>query len=162
MILGAKAVDSIYRLRGVDIYYRIEDILYIVSRWNPELFNHRNILNLETLASDEARKIRNEIPKSIVMITYEAEEESPYYAPKPPVYLCMERRHAESPANRRQFWESAYNFALEEGGGKLDDIINLYRTKKKIKIPEWRFSAYENAMYFEAVGKAIEEDGEFI
>lgn len=158
MIMGTNTITSIYRLRGADIYYRIEDILYIVSLWNPELFSSRSILNLETLASDEARDARVEIPKSIVMINYQEEEQDSYYSSKPPVYLCMERRHIKSPANRRQFWEAAYNFAVEVGGGNLDGVINQYRSKNKTDIPEWSFGAYENAIYFDALGKVLDED----
>jgi len=159
MILGTKAVESIYRLRGSDIYYRLEDILYIVSLWNPELFSASGIINLETLASDEARKARVEVSRSIAMINYEDEEQDSYSS-RPPVYLCMERRQKESPSNRRYFWEAAYAFALEVGGGNLDDVINLYRTKNKVDIPAWSFGAYENALFFEAVGEELKDKDE--
>lgn len=155
MIMGTKTIASIYRLRGADIYYRIEDILYIVSLWNPELFDSRSIINLEILASDEAKNLKVEIPKSIVLINYTEEEQDSYYSSRPPQYLCMERRHIQSPTNRRQFWEAAYAFALEIGGGKLGEVINLYRTKNKVEIPAWSFGAYENALYFEALGKEL-------
>jgi hypothetical protein len=129
MIMGTKTVNSIYRLRGADIYYRIEDILYIVSRWNPELFSQRGIVNLERLASPEAKSGLMEVPRSIAIITYKNDEND--WDENGPVHLCMERRHLESPRGKRQFWEAAYRFATEIGGGKLDDVISKYRAQKK-------------------------------
>src|SRR5688572_5827088 len=36
MILGADGVDSILRLRGSDLTYHINDVLYITAVWHPE------------------------------------------------------------------------------------------------------------------------------
>ena len=55
MILGAKAVDVIYRLRGSDLTYHIEDCLYLISKWEPEIFSQRGKINLEILASKKKK-----------------------------------------------------------------------------------------------------------
>jgi len=135
MILGTKTVNAIYRLRGSDVYYRIEDILYLVSKWNPELFSMRGLLNLETLASDEVKAAEMEVPRSIAIVTYKTE----YLAGlrNEPVHLRMERRHLQSPRGKRQFWEAAFRFASEIGGGNLDDVIAQYRAQKIGSEPGW-------------------------
>ena len=130
MILGTKAVDAIYRLRGSDVYYRIEDILYIITKWNPELFSHRGLLNLETLSSDEAKAADREIPRSLSIITYRDEEGSSFSGSHEPLHLRMERRHLHSPRGQRQFWEAAFRFASKIGGGNLDDVMKKYRAQK--------------------------------
>lgn len=133
MILGSKGIDSIYRLRGSDLYYHIDDILHIISRWNPELFSQRGLLNLETLASDAVRE-SEEYSKSVAFIRYH-DEDSPV-----PFEMIVRRRFPEAGGSRRQFWEAAYTFALSVGGGKLDDVIKQYRAQKIGDGSDWSFS----------------------
>jgi hypothetical protein len=42
-------------LQGSDIYYRIGDCLFLLSRYAPELFTDRGLANIETLAAPETR-----------------------------------------------------------------------------------------------------------
>jgi len=56
MILGESHVDAIYRLRGSDITYYIEDILYLMAVLDPHLFSDRATENLKVLASTEIRQ----------------------------------------------------------------------------------------------------------
>ena len=53
--LASGATDAIYRLRGSDLLDHMEDVLYLVAQWDPELFSRRGQINLKTLASPEAR-----------------------------------------------------------------------------------------------------------
>ena len=55
MILGADKADTMYRLRGSDITYHINDVLYALSQWSPTIFSQRGYINLGLLASDKAR-----------------------------------------------------------------------------------------------------------
>lgn len=125
MILGSKGVDSIYRLRGSDLYYHIDDILHIISRWNPELFSQRGLLNLETLASEAVRSDSEEYSKSVAFIRYKEDEK------QAPIDVIIRKRFLHSSHNKRQFLETAYNFALSVGGGKLDDVMSQYRAQRK-------------------------------
>ena len=67
-LLAHGAVDTIYRLRGSDLMGRMDDVLYLASRWDPGVFSTRGRKNLETLASPEARavQLRPEQPSMIV------------------------------------------------------------------------------------------------
>lgn len=125
MILGSKGVDAIYRLRGSDLFYHIDDILHFISRWNPELFSQRGLLNLETLASDAVRSDSEEYSKSVAFIRYQEEES------QVPIDVIIRRRFLHGDNSKRQFLETAYSFALSVGGGNLDDVISQYRAQKK-------------------------------
>lgn len=57
-MVGANAVDVVYRLRQSDFDERLADILYLVSRADLRLFSERGLLNLESLASAPARRCR--------------------------------------------------------------------------------------------------------
>jgi hypothetical protein len=66
--LASGAADAVYRLRGSDLLDHMEDVLYLVSRWDPELFSARGRINLTTLAGPEARglTVRPEQPSVLV------------------------------------------------------------------------------------------------
>lgn len=54
-LLARGVVSVVYRLRRVDLIYSQTDVIYIASRLDPDLFSERGRINLETLASPEAR-----------------------------------------------------------------------------------------------------------
>jgi len=127
MILGANEVDAIYRIRGSDITYHVEDIIYIISQWNPEIFSSRGLINLDILASSEI-KLRKFNPfETSAIVTYKHNNSSLSGIS----FICLERRHKNNPKGRRQFWQAAYRFASKMGGGCLDEIISKYRAIKK-------------------------------
>lgn len=59
IILDESDVTEIIRIPGTDIVYHLEDILYIISKWNPEIFSERGLLILPRIISDEAVKYDN-------------------------------------------------------------------------------------------------------
>ena len=75
MILGANAVDSIIRLRGSDLTYHLDDVLWLLSKWDPDMFSDRSQKILFQLASDRARYHRHDCLGS-AMITYWEESKS--------------------------------------------------------------------------------------
>ena len=66
--LATGAADAVYRLRGSDLLARTEDVLYLMSQWDPGSFSERGRINLKTLASPEARalRLRPEQPSALV------------------------------------------------------------------------------------------------
>lgn len=131
MILGSNGVEAIYRLRGTDLYYHIDDILYIVSRWNPELFSQRGLLNLQALVSDAVRTESEEYSKSIAFIRYQEDET------QVPIDVIIRKRWLCPDRNRRQFLDTAYSFACSIGGGNLDNVISQYRAQKSDSERDW-------------------------
>ncbi|MEM6287984.1 MAG: hypothetical protein AAF845_12575 [Bacteroidota bacterium] len=80
-LLAHGVVDTVYRLRGSDLLHRLDDVLYLASLWDRDLFSERGRINLKTLASTEARglAVRPEQPSVLVpyMLDPEAAAASP-------------------------------------------------------------------------------------
>lgn len=78
-LLAHGAVDTIYRLRGSDLLGHMDDVLYLASQWDADLFSERGRINLKTLASAEARHvaIRPEQPSVLVPYALDADGGSP-------------------------------------------------------------------------------------
>ena len=74
-LLAHGAVDTIYRLRGSDLLHRLDDVLFLASQWDGDLFSERGRINLKTLASPEARAltVRPEQPSVLVPYTLDPE-----------------------------------------------------------------------------------------
>ncbi len=121
MILGAEVVDCIYRLRGHDIQNHLDDYLAIVAQIDPELFCERGLANLRNLASDEARQLQLE-PEDERMTVH-------YWDGHPSDAMSVVRRTVRIPAGKRRFWRTAYAFAVEEGGGSVDDLRDEWRRR---------------------------------
>lgn len=77
-VLAAGAADAVYRLRGSDLLYHMEDVLYLVSQWEGDgpvgsaasPFSERGRINLKTLASPQARALRLRPEQASVLVTY--------------------------------------------------------------------------------------------
>ena len=117
MILGSKAVDVIYRLRGSDLTYHIEDCLFVISKNDPEIFSPRGLINLEVLTSDETRRHELEDGEETIMITYRQTNNIA------PLFIFIERRSREIPSGKRAFWKHLFEYAKKQGGGNLDELI---------------------------------------
>jgi hypothetical protein len=116
MILGAEAVDTVYRLRGSDLYYHMPDCLFVLSKLEPWLFSDRGLANLERLASKEARAFDYSDDPSVLLISYAGSSPEPQY-------ILVERRSVMNREGTRQYWRSVFEYAQTEGGGDLDAMI---------------------------------------
>jgi hypothetical protein len=123
MILGEEKIDVIYRLRGGDINYYIEDILYLLVNLEPCLFTPRAMKNLEVLASSEVKVIKKDHLHENFHFKYLNEDDLGYFH--------IENRRRIVPINQRRFWQSAYRYAVSIGGGKLNDVMSSYRNHKE-------------------------------
>jgi len=121
MILGSEELDAIYRLRGADIIHQLDNILFLLSRCETELFSERGRRNLISLAHPEVRDFEINPEETNIYVAFGDEEFSPINR------IHLARRHREIPAGRRQFWQTAYQFAANIGGGSLDAVIAEYR-----------------------------------
>ena len=55
LLIGAGAVDALYRVRRADLAYHLHDVLWLWAQWEPALFSDRGRTNLATLVSSTAR-----------------------------------------------------------------------------------------------------------
>lgn len=116
-ILGGKHVDSMYRLRGSDITYHLDDVLYILCQLEPGLFSARGLMNLRVLASDEAKVKSFERSNDWHHIRYVSDEDGS---------LLVETRRRIVPDGQRRFWQTAFRFAESIGGGDLEEVMRRY------------------------------------
>lgn len=123
MILGTGKVDEIYRIEGKYITYQIEDVFYVISKWSPWLFDERRKYILGLIAS-EAVTDRDVLPEeSLFSIHYFDQVTNELQQ------LRIVKRHNNIPVGKRQFWQAAFRFAQQAGGGNLDEVMLRYRRK---------------------------------
>lgn len=124
MIMGSGKIDEIYRIKGKDITYHLEDVFFVLSVWSPQLFSDRQKYNLSRLASEQISKIQIEQEKSFFVFSFIDEETQDLQQ------IQIEKRHKIIPKGKRQFWQAAFQFAKQQGGGNLDQIMEKYSNKK--------------------------------
>jgi hypothetical protein len=56
-LLADGKLSQIFRLRGIDLYFHIEDCLYLIAQAQKPLFSERGHINLKRLASDDALNV---------------------------------------------------------------------------------------------------------
>jgi hypothetical protein len=113
LILGSYAVDTIFRLQGSNIYYRIGDCLFLLSRYAPELFTDRGLANLETLAAPETRAQANVWANPFVSVEHcviDNEERGIFHDPDDVPWTVLFRAHSLRLTNFyhymfKEFWD---------------------------------------------------------
>jgi hypothetical protein len=74
--IGQAAVDVLYRLRAEDVEARLHDALLLVAKWDAALFSERGRINLNTLATSEARAVHPGPDDTVVTVAYDAAREA--------------------------------------------------------------------------------------
>jgi hypothetical protein len=121
MILDTGSVDVIYRLRGSDLHTHLEDCLFAIRVMDRELFSERGLVNLETLASAEARKTVG-IRRELTTIRYHGLR-----------LVWIFRRTRGGPEG---FREGLVEYAKAHGGGNLDGLMESW--KEDLATGRWR------------------------
>lgn len=110
LFVGSGAVDVLYRFRAIDLERHLHDVLFVASKWDPELFSDRGRTNLEILASPDALRCHPTRIDMVVRIQY-GEAKSRRVA-LPSETLVVHRISRQHPAG----WIPAYEAAQEEFG----------------------------------------------
>ncbi|GEM_PF-1321400 len=119
MILGAKAVAVIYRMRGGDLTYHLADSLYLISRYEPQLFTADGLRRLQAGSSAEARSYKPSPDQNIIQVTYK--DSGSLHS------LLIERKLQIPPQGIREHWQYLFSYAAERNGGNLDEVMKSYR-----------------------------------
>jgi hypothetical protein len=122
MILGATDFAAIYRFQGAALHYHIHDCLYLLSRWEPGIFNERGRINLERLATPPALRAGARPNFSGELLVYPPEESSGPYLTR------IARNVIEAPKGSRSFLKTALTYGRRSGLTNLDEIIAHYRS----------------------------------
>ena len=81
-LLANGAVDTVYRLRGSDLLHHMDDVLYLASQWDADVFSERGRINLKTLASPEARALDVRPEQPSVLVPYALSTDDAVSAPE--------------------------------------------------------------------------------
>lgn len=119
LLLGSGALDVLYRFRAADLMYRIHDALLLAAGWDPDLFSQRGRINLNTLASPEARacpvphhRAEARVVYAAQTVTYEDEGEVYEGSVAVPSELIVRRLSRANPGA----WMHDYDAALQHFG----------------------------------------------
>ena len=123
MIIGDGHLDVIYRIKGEDITYQIENVLYLMANIDQTAFSDRALINLKILTSANSTKRSENFNQNMPSVVVEIDDSNNLHC------VLLDRRTKEISPGRRQFWMAAYKFASSIGGGDLDEVIMKYRNK---------------------------------
>lgn len=70
-LLAQGKIQMLYRLRGIDLYFHIEDCLYLISQSQPHLFHERGLINLKRLASEDALRCQVKTSATTIRCEYD-------------------------------------------------------------------------------------------
>lgn len=124
LLLGTGAVDTIYHLRGADLTYHVEDLLYLMSRWDGHLFSERGKVVLGKLASEQVRPYGDGDWFSGTTVGYPPRPEDGVHGV---TYIDVERRTTHIPPGKRQHWPYLYKRAQGYSCRTLDELIATHK-----------------------------------
>jgi hypothetical protein len=125
MLLGDRVVDAIYRVRGVDCVRFPEEILFLISRREPQMFSARGQTNLETLAHPRVRDWEWKHGESQWI--------GPLSENDPDVGLELRCRERAALASPRSFMRKYYDFAVRTGGSSLDALRARWERERPLR-----------------------------
>ncbi len=76
-LLAHGVVDTVYRLRGSDLLGHMDDVLYLASQWDADVFSDRGRVNLATLSSPEARQVTVRPEQPSILVPYALSDDAP-------------------------------------------------------------------------------------
>ncbi len=119
IILGKGQISEIVRIRGADIHYNIEDVLFVLLIWFPNLFSESGRINLTFLASDYIKRDQGSKNDSLSAFTRllfgDGSVQGSY----------VTRRNIPT-GNKRQFWTRMAEFANKYPYKSVDELIEIH------------------------------------
>jgi len=126
ILLGDDHVDAVVHMRGPDLFYHGNDVLYVLTRLYPELFSERGLVLLDRLASDAALKTMTWVSPGVAHVEYPEDEELD--APAADLWVVHRSRHMLRVASPT--WRRYHDFATAAGGGNLVKLMEEYATRR--------------------------------
>jgi hypothetical protein len=121
LVLGEGCLDAVYRIRGKDIHHHLIDCLYVISRWDQLLVSDRGRVNLERLASADAKRCCEPMTES-VLIRYQDTA----------FCVVVERRAREIPDGERRQWQFLHQYATRNNVANVDQLVEMRQHDIKI------------------------------
>lgn len=151
LILASGAIDIIYRFRGADLTYHIEDLLYLMSGADPSFFSDRGRTNLEKLASDQAHGFSGSDLTPGEAVHYPPDPENGHHGIRA---IYIKRWLRIVPIGRRALWWDWFVGARRHAGRTrdLDQMIALH----KAWLEDLKADKVSAGCYCEGCGELIE------
>ncbi len=130
MILGANHADEIVRIDGSAIHYGVDSCVFVLSAWYPAMFTERSLTVLKSIATaqlpnESVDRILSESTDSHAFIPVVGDDgESRIHG------AMMNRYFRNPPFGKREFILKFYEYALEQGGGNLDILMDRHFEEK--------------------------------
>ena len=135
LILFQKRAETIYRIKGTDIYNNINSIIYLIYKFEPEFFNTEYG---ETLPKKEINNIRTEKRINCTFINNDGREI--------PSSINVKRKNLKSDFDR--FWLKYVLYSLTYPEKDIKKLIELmkskhYETSKLISMLNQKFPEFK-------------------
>lgn len=118
LILDSGKVSQIIRITGADIYFDINDVLFVLLIWFPRFFSESGKLNLTFLASDYIKSNQNSIIDSSYACTRLLFDDGS-------VQGSFVTRRTNLTDDGRQFWIRMAEFASIYPNKSVDELIGI-------------------------------------
>jgi hypothetical protein len=79
LILCSGAVEALYRIPGSSIWYHLDEVLYCLLQWEPDLFSTRAATNLPRIAHEDLTHVSGWFDRHATGISFSDAPESHYY-----------------------------------------------------------------------------------
>ena len=120
ILFDARAVDSLFRLRGTDIHYRMPDLVYLLACYEPGIFSERAKAQIPRLASEAVIRSAAHADYRGALLRYGRDEDRRRGVME---YLHLQRRAVDAEPRAFRFEKQFVAFAQALGGGNLDETI---------------------------------------
>jgi hypothetical protein len=119
LTLGEKRAERVVRLRGQDIVYHLNDLLYALCRTNPEVFSVQGRSRLERLACSEIVKYEGELTRTAMPFSFQDDSD-----PKERFTLLARKMDADDLKGR--FFSKCLAWAMEHPGWPVEQLASTF------------------------------------
>ncbi|WP_146186613.1 hypothetical protein [Pedobacter sp. HMWF019] len=129
LILHTEEIDTIYRFKGKDVYWLLDDCIYIIYKNDPFIFNNRyehfcsNLVSqatLEYFITDELRYRNHE--DTLIGIDIKNEDDK--------VIGQLSLETIRRGKNTNGYWRRLVEIVVSNPNSSLDELIELYKQRK--------------------------------
>lgn len=130
LILNTGEIDTIYRFRGKDIFYALDDCIYIIYKYNPEILNDRYQHFCERLTTNEILEhfsLGEPVFRKheITTVSYDVRNDDGKLINQ--FNLRVERRNQ----NVQGLWQKLVRYVIANPNLTLDQVIKQYERGKE-------------------------------
>ncbi|WAC13392.1 hypothetical protein [Dyadobacter pollutisoli] len=127
LMLGSNLTDSIYRFRGKDLFWNVNDCVHLIYFYDKDLFNSRYQYNYSRLITEDLQERLDEDPfvdQETHWIDYAIRDENNRMTGMANLVI-----HRRCQADKKAFWNSLFSIAEQNHGASIEQLISLKERK---------------------------------